>query len=128
MTDLDDGSPWGWLDMSRYPDLDPDQAVPDSVVGLMRDFLLGHEVAPLPDQAWDAALGAALLAHGGDPGTAPGTDVPGHGTGDGTGDEGAHPGPWLPDDLAGGHGDALPGPLLDDAHTNGDPHFGGGHW
>jgi hypothetical protein len=33
----------GWLDMSRYPDLDPDEALAPEVLGRLRDILLGHE-------------------------------------------------------------------------------------
>jgi hypothetical protein len=32
----------GWLDMSRYPELDPDEAVPPAVLERLRDVLLGR--------------------------------------------------------------------------------------
>jgi hypothetical protein len=123
MTDVDDGSRWGWLDMSRYRDVDPDHAVPDSALEMVRDFLVSHDVAPLPDQAWEAALGAALAADGGH-GTAPDADGPADATGVG----GAHHGPWFHDDLAGSHGDSFPGPLPGEPHPGDDSHFGGEHW
>jgi hypothetical protein len=42
-----------WLDMSRYPELDPDQAVPPPGLGRLIEILLGHELGPPPGVSWD---------------------------------------------------------------------------
>jgi len=42
----------GWLDMSGFPEVDPDQAVAPSELGLLREILLHHEVA-VPDDLAD---------------------------------------------------------------------------
>jgi hypothetical protein len=109
-----------WLDLTRYPNLDPDDAVPGATLSELREVLLGHEISPLPPGAWHAALSAATGPAGESghlAGEAPGAewDRPGDG----------HLGPaWLehqPDGLADHHApsdhDGMP-----------DPNWPGGHW
>jgi hypothetical protein len=105
-----------WLDMSRFPNLDPDDAVPGATLSEMRDVLLGHELAPLPDGVWHTALDAAT-----------GTAEPASGAPEGSwvAAGGGHITSWWPehqDDAGAGH---QPPP---DPHDVTDPHFDGGHW
>jgi hypothetical protein len=47
----------GWLDMSRYPDLDPDQALPPPGLGRLIEIRLGHKLGPLPEFSWEPRTG-----------------------------------------------------------------------
>jgi hypothetical protein len=49
-----------WLDMSAYPNLAPDDAVPAGVLGVLRDVLRAPEVAPLHPDVWHDVLHATL--------------------------------------------------------------------
>lgn len=103
-----------WLDMARYPNLDPDDAVTGARLSELREVLLGHGLAPLPDGAWHAALGAAT-------GTAEPADDPADGSG---GPADGHLGSWWAEhqiDAGADHHQA-------DTHNVTDPHFGGDHW
>jgi hypothetical protein len=108
-----------WLDMTRYPNLDPDDAVPGATLTELRGVLLGHQVAPLPDGQWHAALGAATGTGESAEGVAGGGGPAGGGWGTG------HLGSWWlehqPDNGAGHH-------PLPDPHDATDPHDDGGHW
>ena len=109
-----------WLDMTRYANLDPDDAVTGATLSEMREVLLGQELAPLPDGVWHAALGAAT-----------GTAEPASGAADGAAGGGrdspgdAHLGSWSPEHQPDGGADHHPPP---DPHDVTDPHFGGEHW
>jgi hypothetical protein len=108
-----------WLDMTRYPNLDPDDAVTGARLSELREVLLGHGLSPLPDGAWHAALGAAT-------GTAePAHDPADDGMAGGLGrpDDG-HLGSWWPEHQPDG-GAGHPAPETRDVT---DPHFGGDHW
>ena len=48
-----------WLDMSVYPNLAPDDAVPEQVLGLLRDVLRAQQVAPLHPDVWQDVLHGA---------------------------------------------------------------------
>jgi hypothetical protein len=135
MIDDDDGSPWGWLDMGRYPDLDPDHAVPAATLGTLHDFLLGGEIAPLPDEAWATAVGGALLTSGHDAGPAEtGAGQAEDSAGDGPDDHVPPAAGWSADPWAGGHDGLLPGlfpgshEVTDPLADGGGPHSDGGHW
>jgi hypothetical protein len=49
-----------WLDMSRYPSLDPEDGVPDTRLARLREILRGHEVPPLTGRSWAAMIRGAL--------------------------------------------------------------------
>jgi hypothetical protein len=107
-----------WLDMTRYPNLDPDDAVTGATLGELREVLLGHGVAPLPDGVWHAALGAAT-------GTAEPAAEAADGASDSSGSPaGGHLGSWWPEHQPGGGADHHP----PDTRDVTDPHFGGDHW
>jgi hypothetical protein len=55
----DNPSP-GWLDMSHYPNLDPELAVAAPVLKALRDILLASDLTVLPASTWVAALREAL--------------------------------------------------------------------
>jgi len=113
---MNDAGP-GWLDMDGYPELDLDPA--DPVLGQVRDILRGHEVAPLPDGAWEAALHAAI-----------GESEPGDVSWSADPDTGAG-GLWWTDQVPDIGVDHYPRPGRDeptDPHWPTDPHFDGGHW
>ncbi len=108
-----------WLDMTRYANLDPDDAVPGATLSELREVLLSHELAPLPDGVWHAALGGAT-----------GTAEPATGAADGAAGGGwAGPGSghlgswWLEHQAGGGANHPPPNP-----HDVTDPHLDGGHW
>jgi hypothetical protein len=108
-----------WLDMTRYANLDPDDAVPGATLRELREVLLGHELAPLPDGVWNAALGAAT-----------GTAEPAFGAADsaaggGWGSPGGHLGSWRLEHQPDGGADHHPPPNW---HHVTDPHFDGEHW
>lgn len=112
------GWPGEWLDMDAYPELDPDRAVPQAASGELRGVLLSHEVAPLADGRWEAALHAAV-------GTGQPADTAW------AGPDGSQADSWWPDpapDAAIGHY-PMPG-----FHDPADPysypesHSDGGHW
>jgi hypothetical protein len=132
----DDGWPPAWLDMSGYADTDPDDAVPPTALDSLHEALFGHQVPPLPDDAWEAALRTAVTA---DQGADLGVDDALHvGTGSEPADHmadvawchdpSAGNGP-VHDPLADWHPYGVPDPeLADDAHTEGDTSFfEGGH-
>lgn len=123
-----------WLDMSAYPNLAPDDAVPEQVLGLLRDVLRAPQVAPLHPDVWQDVLHGAVAPADHGAGTegidarhepdahephahwqAPDGEHTWHGPG--TGAE-PHPGP-----LPGPH----PGPHLDphDGFHDGGLHDGG---
>ncbi|MGH3205962.1 MAG: hypothetical protein ACRDOA_18475 [Streptosporangiaceae bacterium] len=106
----------GWLDMDAYPELDlgPD----DPALGQLRDILRDHEIAPLPDGDWEAALHAAIAE--GEP-----ADVAWQAG------AGAETGGWWPDHGTGSVVDHHPSPGphdLTDPYGPPDPHPDGGHW
>jgi len=49
-----------WLDMSRYPNLDPELAVDAPVLEALRDILHTSDLAPLPTGTWIAILREVL--------------------------------------------------------------------
>jgi hypothetical protein len=61
-----------WLDMSAYPNLEPEDAVPDDVLGVLRDVLRAPGVEPLHPDAWQAVLHDATAPPDHGAGSAPG--------------------------------------------------------
>jgi hypothetical protein len=51
-----------WVDMGRYPNLDPDEALPGPVLETLREILDTAHVAPLPADVWAAAVQHAVEA------------------------------------------------------------------
>jgi hypothetical protein len=49
-----------WLDMGAYPNLAPDDAVPEQVLGLLRDVLRTPQVAQLHPDVWHDVLHGAV--------------------------------------------------------------------
>lgn len=49
----------GWMDMSRYPNLDPDHALPVGTLAALHDILHTWNPAPLPTDTWTQALDQA---------------------------------------------------------------------
>lgn len=46
----------GWIDMERYPNLDPDQALEPGRLDELRDTLHATPLPPLPDTSWKTLL------------------------------------------------------------------------
>jgi hypothetical protein len=104
-----------WLDMTQYPNLDPNDAVSGAVLSELRDVLLGHELTPLPDGLWHQALAGAT-------GTGETVDNAGGGwDSPGSGNQGSW---WLEHQPEGSASHHLP----PDPHHMSDPHVDGGHW
>lgn len=59
----------GWIDMTRYPDFDPDHAVDESRLDALRDAL--HVTDRIPAAAWDRLLANATSDTGTDPADGP---------------------------------------------------------
>ena len=57
----------GWLDMNRYPNLDPELAVPEPVLSALRDILQASGEPILPASTWVAVL-REVLGTGAEPG------------------------------------------------------------
>jgi hypothetical protein len=53
-----------WLDMSRYPEADPDQALPPPLLALLRDVLLRHAVGGAPPVDLPGSDGGRYLEEG----------------------------------------------------------------
>jgi hypothetical protein len=70
-----DDPPPQWLDMSQYPNLDPDVAVAASVLSALRDILHAPGVPILPASTWIAVLREVLGTGPGSGITAPGIDA-----------------------------------------------------
>lgn len=104
-----------WLDMSRYPDTDPDTALSGDEQGLLTSALAVDDGA-LPDAVWEHMLAVVT----GDAGEDPGVDDP---TDDPTADDPADaddPAAWSAEPALDEHGHDDPG-----AH---DTHDGHGDW
>ncbi len=52
----------GWIDMERYPDLDPDLALGPGRLDELRDALHAAPLPPLPDTTWQTLL-TGLAGH-----------------------------------------------------------------
>jgi len=138
-----------WLDMSAYPNLAPDDAVPDQVLGVLRDVLRAPEVPPLHPDVWRDVLHGALApddhaagavsdethgqqAHGQethehDPDAHGHEAHDGHWPVPGGAEHTWHgPGTGLHDGGLGGHGSGADGPH-DDGFHDGGSYGGGGH-
>jgi hypothetical protein len=104
--------PEGWLDMSRYPDTDPDTAL----TGREQDLLstsLAVDVSELPDAVWEHMLAVVTGAEAGD-GTDTETD-PDNETDPETGTDDPGVDTWAID------GETEPGPHDPAEHDAGDP-------
>jgi hypothetical protein len=123
-----------WLDMSRYPSLDPDQVLAGPVLGTVRDILHTAGLTPLSSETWAQVLHGAFSAD-------PQPDSPAGAQGNGErpgseaaheGDDRGHPGSAAPEP---GHEQPPwphPGDPREEPPPHTDPHPGsetdGGHW
>jgi len=128
--------------MSRYPNLDPDQAMAAPDLAALRDMLHAAPVTQPSGGVWAAMLERALDPGANDRDDEPGHPAPAHadlahgasapgtpdshpaGAGGHVPGPGQHPEPWrVP------HPGGLPGEHLNHTdHTADDPHLEGGHW
>jgi len=106
--------------MTRHANLDPDDAVPGATLRELREVLLGHELAPLPDEVWRAALGAATGTAESASGAADGAARGGWGS-----PGGGHLGSWWLEHQPDAGADHHP---PSDPHDVTDPHLDGEHW
>jgi hypothetical protein len=113
-----------WLDMSRYPDTDPDTALTGAEQDLLSSSLAVDD-AELPDAVWEHML---AVVTGADEGTEDpdGTEPDGS---DGTDGTDAWAGDWAADPAVTDHTDPTD-PALDASagHVDGDDGVDGGAW
>lgn len=135
MITLTDDADSPWLDVSAYPNLAPDNAVPDPVLAVLRDVLRAPEVPSLRPDVWHDVLHGAVHPAGSE------ADDAGHDSREPesnehtTGDHGAHGQHWQAPDPGGhtwhgpgmsphGGGPGGHGPGADGLHDGGS-HDGG---
>lgn len=116
-----------WLDMSRYPDTDPDTVLSPDDQGLLTSALAVDDGA-LPDSVWEHMLAVVTGDDADDPGADDGTGDPAadEGAADPLSDPLADP---LAEPAADGHDAHDPGADDPAAHDPGvDGHDGDGGW
>lgn len=110
------GGPDGstWLDMSRYPDTDPDTVLSGDDQGLLTSALAVDD-AELPDAVWEHMLAVVTGDAGDDPAAGDGADDPGADPADPADDD---PAAWAADPALDEH--AHDDPAVHDLHDGPD--------